>query len=177
MKERQFRSSDWSWHSHGSLIPGKFDLKINRSLKTRWQEHSGVACFYSSALGKKLSGSFLYGEHSNVKITTPTILNCTKYNRRVKLLQASSMVFPYWFHPISLIFYPEGIARRPSLYRRKQEPNNRHLQCDSNTVSKEHNRAEFWVYIDLQPGFVHNKLLSTSMQVNKRHEMSPHASP
>ena len=152
MKERQFRSSDWSWHSHGSLIPGKFDLKINRSMKTPWQEHSGVACFYSSAPGIELSGYFLYGEHSNVTITKPTILNCTKYNRRVKLLQASSMMFPYWLHPISLIFYPEGIARLP------YTDENQHLQCDSNTVSKEHNRAEFWVYIDLQPGFVHNKL-------------------
>ena len=24
---------EWSWHSHGSLIPGKLDLKINRSMK------------------------------------------------------------------------------------------------------------------------------------------------
>ena len=36
-------------HSHGSLIPGKFDLKIYRSMKTPWQEYSRVACFYSSA--------------------------------------------------------------------------------------------------------------------------------
>ena len=58
MKERQFRSSDavksisfqWSvmalpW----SLIPGKFDLKINQSMKTPWQKYSEVACSYSSA--------------------------------------------------------------------------------------------------------------------------------
>ena len=38
-----------SLHSHGSLIPGKFDLKINRSMKTPWQDYSRVACFYSSA--------------------------------------------------------------------------------------------------------------------------------
>ena len=44
---RQLVSCDWSWHSHGSLIPGKFDLKINRSMKTPWQEYSGVACSYS----------------------------------------------------------------------------------------------------------------------------------
>ena len=30
---RQLVSCDWSWHSHWSLIPGKFDLKINRSMK------------------------------------------------------------------------------------------------------------------------------------------------
>ena len=45
---RQLVSCDWSWHSHGSLIPGKFDLKINRSMKTPWWECSGVACSYSS---------------------------------------------------------------------------------------------------------------------------------
>ena len=44
-------SCDWSWLSHGSLIPGKFDLKINRSMKTLWQEYSGVVCSYSSAPG------------------------------------------------------------------------------------------------------------------------------
>ena len=27
-------SRDWSWYSHGGLIPGKFDLKVNRSMKT-----------------------------------------------------------------------------------------------------------------------------------------------
>ena len=47
---RQLVSCDWSWHSYGSLIPGKFDLKINRSMKTLWQEYSGVACSHSSAL-------------------------------------------------------------------------------------------------------------------------------
>ena len=43
VKERQFRSCDavtsidfLSWHSLGSLIPGKFDLKINRSMKIQW---------------------------------------------------------------------------------------------------------------------------------------------
>ena len=30
---RQLVSCDWSRHSHGSLIHGKFDLKINRSMK------------------------------------------------------------------------------------------------------------------------------------------------
>ena len=45
---RQSVSCDWSWHSHGSLIPGKFDLKINRSIKTPWQEYSGIACSYQS---------------------------------------------------------------------------------------------------------------------------------
>ena len=58
VKERQFRSSDvvksfsvlWlSWHSHGSLIPRRFYLKINRSMKTPWLEYSGVACSYSKA--------------------------------------------------------------------------------------------------------------------------------
>ena len=44
---RQLVSCDWSWYSHGSLIPGKFHLKINRSMKTPWQEYSGVACSYS----------------------------------------------------------------------------------------------------------------------------------
>ena len=60
MKERQLRSSDavtsisfchWSWHSHGSLIPGKFDLKINRSIETPRHEYSGVTCSYSSTCG------------------------------------------------------------------------------------------------------------------------------
>ena len=41
---RQLVSCDWSWHSHGSLIQGKFDLKINRSMKIPWQKYSGVAC-------------------------------------------------------------------------------------------------------------------------------------
>ena len=35
VKERQFRSCDWSWYSYGSLIPGKFDLKIHRIWKRR----------------------------------------------------------------------------------------------------------------------------------------------
>ena len=56
VKERQFRSGDavtsvscdWSRHSHRSLIPEKFDLKISRSMKTPWQEYSGVACSYTS---------------------------------------------------------------------------------------------------------------------------------
>ena len=51
MQWRQLVSCDWSWHSHGSLIPGKFDLKINRSMKTPWEECSRVACSYSSAPG------------------------------------------------------------------------------------------------------------------------------
>ena len=46
---RQLFSCDFSWHSHGSLIQRKFDLKINRSLKTLWQEYRGVAWSYSSA--------------------------------------------------------------------------------------------------------------------------------
>ena len=57
--ERHFRSCDavasnscdWSWHSGGSLIPGKFDLKINWSMKTPWQGYIVVACSYSSAPG------------------------------------------------------------------------------------------------------------------------------
>jgi len=46
---RQLVSCHWSWHSHGSLVRGKFDLKINRSTRPPWQEYSGVACSYSSA--------------------------------------------------------------------------------------------------------------------------------
>ena len=46
---RQLVSCDWSWHSHGSLTSGKFELKIKRSMKTPWQEYGGVACSYSSA--------------------------------------------------------------------------------------------------------------------------------
>ena len=46
---RQLVSCDWSWHSHGSLIPRKFDLKIKRSMKKPWQEYDAVACPYSSA--------------------------------------------------------------------------------------------------------------------------------
>ena len=46
---RQLVSCDWSWHSHGSLILGKFDLKINWSTKTSWQECCVVARSYSSA--------------------------------------------------------------------------------------------------------------------------------
>ena len=40
---RQTVSCDWSWHSHGCLIPGKFDLKINLSVNSPWQEYRGVA--------------------------------------------------------------------------------------------------------------------------------------
>ena len=29
-QRRQLVSCDWSWQSHGSLVPGKFNLKINR---------------------------------------------------------------------------------------------------------------------------------------------------
>ena len=32
-----------------SIIPGKLDLKINRSMKTPWQEYTKVAYFYSLA--------------------------------------------------------------------------------------------------------------------------------
>ena len=46
---RQLVSCDWLWHSHGSLIQSRFDLKINRSMKTPWQEYSWVACSYSYA--------------------------------------------------------------------------------------------------------------------------------
>ena len=41
---RQLVSCDWLWHSHGSLIQSRFDLKINRSMKTPWQKNSWVAC-------------------------------------------------------------------------------------------------------------------------------------
>ena len=41
---RQLVSCDWLWHSHGSLIQSRFDLKINRSMKTPWQKYSEVAC-------------------------------------------------------------------------------------------------------------------------------------
>ena len=40
---QQLVSCDWSWDSHGSLIPGKFDLKINRSIKNPWQEYKLLA--------------------------------------------------------------------------------------------------------------------------------------
>ena len=39
----------WWWNSYWSRIPGKFGEKINRSMKTPWQEYSGVACSHSSA--------------------------------------------------------------------------------------------------------------------------------
>ena len=41
---RQLVSCDWSGDSHG-----RFYLKINPSMKTLWQEYSGVACSFSSA--------------------------------------------------------------------------------------------------------------------------------
>ena len=44
---RQLVSCDWLWHSHGSLIQSRLDLKINQSMKTPWQECSGVAFSYS----------------------------------------------------------------------------------------------------------------------------------
>ena len=44
---RQLVSCDWSWHSHESLTPSRFDQKMNRSMKTPWQEYSGVVCSYS----------------------------------------------------------------------------------------------------------------------------------
>ena len=46
---RQLVSCDWPSHSHGSHFPGKFNLKINRSMKTPWQKYTGGACYYSSA--------------------------------------------------------------------------------------------------------------------------------
>ena len=46
---RQLVSCDWSWHSHGSLIIGKFVIKMNHYQKTPWQKYSGVACSYSEA--------------------------------------------------------------------------------------------------------------------------------
>ena len=57
VKERHFQSSDavtsisylWLVVAHRSLIPKKFNLKINRSMKTPWQEYSGVAYSYSSS--------------------------------------------------------------------------------------------------------------------------------
>ena len=36
---RQWVSCDWLWHSRGSLIQSRFHLKINRSMKTPWQEY------------------------------------------------------------------------------------------------------------------------------------------
>ena len=44
---RQLVSCDWLWQSHGGLIQSRFDLKINRSMKTPWQEYSWVTCSYS----------------------------------------------------------------------------------------------------------------------------------
>ena len=46
---RQLVSCDWLWHSHGSFIQSRFDLKINRCMKTPWQENSWVACSYTQA--------------------------------------------------------------------------------------------------------------------------------
>ena len=43
--------SVWSWRSQGSLIHGKFDLKIYQSMKTSWQECVEVARSYASAPG------------------------------------------------------------------------------------------------------------------------------
>ena len=60
----QLLSCDWLWHSHGSLIQSRFDLKINGSLKTPWQEYSWVECSYSWAPEKVyctfVSVSFTY---------------------------------------------------------------------------------------------------------------------
>ena len=69
--------------SHGSLIPGKFDLKINRWMKTPWQEYSAVICSYSSALvcnywkiAKKNSGPVLENSISNCDIISlPRLIN------------------------------------------------------------------------------------------------------
>ena len=35
---RKLVSSDWSWHSHGSVIPEKFDRKIYRSMKKVYEK-------------------------------------------------------------------------------------------------------------------------------------------
>ena len=48
---RQLVSCDWLWHFHGSLIQSRFDLKVNRSMKTPWQKYSRVACSSSYAAG------------------------------------------------------------------------------------------------------------------------------
>ena len=45
---RQLVSCDWLWHSHGSLIQSRFDLKINRSMKTPWQEYSCMLLLIAS---------------------------------------------------------------------------------------------------------------------------------
>ena len=74
----QLLTCDLSWHSHGSLITGKFDRKINRSTETSWQEYCGVACSYSSAPARDLlsqkkisksgkNGHFLETLHRNTQ--------------------------------------------------------------------------------------------------------------
>ena len=78
---RQLVSFNWSWHSHGSLTPGNLDLKINRSVKTPWQEYKGFACSHSSApeehqisTGKLSADSF--------PTNTPLFTNSTNPERR-----------------------------------------------------------------------------------------------
>ena len=46
---RRLVSCNWAWHSHGSLIPGKFDRRVSRSMKTPWQECRVVVYSYSWA--------------------------------------------------------------------------------------------------------------------------------
>ena len=73
---RQLVSCNWSWYSHGSLIPGKFDPKINRSMKTLRQEYSGVSCSYSSAPG---SVDYIHDYNSNdMPAFWTSQINCPK---------------------------------------------------------------------------------------------------
>jgi len=95
----QLVSCDWSWRSHGSLISGKFDLKINRSVKT---EYSDVACSYSSAPALTLSRQpCKLQNYSNMDEfeTTFDQISFIKMFERNKTLNHFSIVFAFILGP------------------------------------------------------------------------------
>ena len=58
---RQLVYCDWPWYSHGSLIQGKFDLKINRSMKNAltWIQWGCMFLFIGSWLCLWITDVFL----------------------------------------------------------------------------------------------------------------------
>ena len=121
MKERQFQFSDAEtsisvfWlHSHGSLIPMKFYLKVNRSV---WKRHDrNIVELHDPThrlLSEVISRFFIYdaasvwnncpwqiGEHSSDFILIVNVLS--------GMFQWSGVLFSYHYCPCWLIFFRLG---------------------------------------------------------------------
>lgn len=90
-------SFDWSWYSHGNLIPAKFDHKIKWSMKTRRQElkHNCILLLVGSTLNSKLLWDLLF-----LIYVWKTYMNATVSVNRVPDLESSffgSTSFPGLF--------------------------------------------------------------------------------